>query len=136
MIFGFSKHLLRSIVSGSDRFRAMMLLKLVLAETFIAGPHRPFPLPPRPPAVSSVPGVIEAPFQTSATVGSAPGSPGTAATWADAVWAIRFYEKHGFRLVTPEEKDRLLRRYWSIPDRHVETSVVLAGPEWQTTREG
>ena len=47
-------------------------------------------------------------------------------TWADAVWAVRFYEKHGFKLVTPEEKDRLLRTYWSIPDRQVETSVVLA----------
>ncbi len=47
-------------------------------------------------------------------------------TWADAVWAVRFYEKHGFKLVTPEEKDRLLRTYWSISDRQVETSVVLA----------
>jgi len=47
-------------------------------------------------------------------------------TWADAVWAIRFYEKHGFRLVTKEEKDRLLKKYWSIPPRQVETSVVLA----------
>ena len=35
-------------------------------------------------------------------------------TWADATWAIRFYEKHGFRLVSPEEKDRLLRRYWNL----------------------
>jgi len=51
-------------------------------------------------------------------------------TWADAEWAIRFYEKHGFRLVTREEKDRLLREYWSIPARQVETSVVLAGPTW------
>ncbi len=47
-------------------------------------------------------------------------------TWRDAVWAIRFYEKHGFRLVTENEKVRLLRKYWSIPDRQVETSVVLA----------
>ena len=46
-------------------------------------------------------------------------------TWADAVWAVRFYESHGFRLVTPAEKDCLLRRYWSIPERQVETSVVL-----------
>lgn len=51
-------------------------------------------------------------------------------TWAAAVWAIRFYEKHGFRLVTPTEKDRLLRKYWSIPDRQVETSVVLADERW------
>ncbi len=46
-------------------------------------------------------------------------------TWADAVWAVRFYERNGFALVTPEEKDRLLRLYWSIPERQVETSVVL-----------
>ena len=46
-------------------------------------------------------------------------------TWADATWAIRFYEKHGFRLVSLQEKDRLLCRYWNIPDRQVETSVVL-----------
>ena len=51
-------------------------------------------------------------------------------TWADAVWAIRFYEKHGFRLVTPKEKDRLLKKYWSIPERQVETSVVLADQKW------
>jgi N-acetylglutamate synthase-like GNAT family acetyltransferase len=47
-------------------------------------------------------------------------------TWADAVWAIKFYQKHGFRLVTSEEKDRLLKTYWNIPDRQIETSVVLA----------
>lgn len=47
-------------------------------------------------------------------------------TWADAVWAIRFYEKHGFGLVSTEEKNRLLKKYWSIPERQVETSVVLA----------
>jgi GNAT superfamily N-acetyltransferase len=46
-------------------------------------------------------------------------------TWADATWAIRFYEKHGFELVSQSEKDRLLRAYWSIPDRQIETSVVL-----------
>jgi GNAT superfamily N-acetyltransferase len=46
-------------------------------------------------------------------------------TWADASWAIAFYEKHGFSVVTPEEKSRLLRRYWNIPERQVETSVVL-----------
>ena len=46
-------------------------------------------------------------------------------TWADATWAIRFYEKHGFRPVSHEEKERLLRKYWSIPERQVETSVVL-----------
>jgi len=46
-------------------------------------------------------------------------------TWADATWAVRFYERHGFRLVTPDEKDRLLRRYWKISGRQIETSVVL-----------
>jgi N-acetylglutamate synthase-like GNAT family acetyltransferase len=51
-------------------------------------------------------------------------------TWADATWAVRFYEKHGFRLVTPEEKDRLLKKYWSIPERQIETSVVLVEKSW------
>jgi len=55
-------------------------------------------------------------------------------TWAAATWAIRFYEKHGFRLVTPEEKDRLLKKYWSIPDRQVETSVVLGDGRWFSGR--
>jgi len=54
-------------------------------------------------------------------------------TWAAAVWAIRFYEKHGFQLVPPEEKNRLLKKYWSIPDRQVETSVVLADRRRFTT---
>ena len=51
-------------------------------------------------------------------------------TWADAFWAIRFYEKHGFQLVSPEEKERLLNKYWSIPERQTETSVVLADQKW------
>jgi hypothetical protein len=51
-------------------------------------------------------------------------------TWAAAWWAIRFYEKHGFRLVTQEEKERLLNTYWTISPRQVETSVVLADPKW------
>ena len=46
-------------------------------------------------------------------------------TWEAAHWAIRFYEKHGFKLVSKEEKDRLLRKYWNIPERQIETSVVL-----------
>jgi GNAT superfamily N-acetyltransferase len=46
-------------------------------------------------------------------------------TWAAAEWAIRFYERHGFRLVSPAEKDRLLSTYWSIPARQKDTSVVL-----------
>jgi GNAT superfamily N-acetyltransferase len=52
-------------------------------------------------------------------------------TWADASWAIRFYERHGFQLVTPVEKDRLIRKYWSIPERQIETSVVLAHEKWR-----
>jgi N-acetylglutamate synthase-like GNAT family acetyltransferase len=55
-------------------------------------------------------------------------------TWADADWAIRFYEKHGFRLVSLEEKDRLLRKYWSIPERQIETSVVLADATWRESQ--
>ena len=51
-------------------------------------------------------------------------------TWRDAAWAVRFYEKHGFRLVSPAQKDRLLKTYWSIPGRQVETSVVLADQMW------
>jgi len=47
-------------------------------------------------------------------------------TWAAATWAIRFYERNGFELVTREEKDRLLQTYWDIPQRQVQTSVVLA----------
>lgn len=57
-------------------------------------------------------------------------------TWRDAHWAIRFYEKHGFQLVSREQKDQLLREYWSIPERQVETSVVLADEqyrEWQAS---
>jgi N-acetylglutamate synthase-like GNAT family acetyltransferase len=46
-------------------------------------------------------------------------------TWAAARWAIGFYEKHGFRVVGEAEKTALLKKYWSIPDRQVETSVVL-----------
>jgi N-acetylglutamate synthase-like GNAT family acetyltransferase len=51
-------------------------------------------------------------------------------TWAAARWAIRFYEGHGYRVVTPQEKERLLRRYWEIPERQVETSIVLADGRW------
>jgi N-acetylglutamate synthase-like GNAT family acetyltransferase len=46
-------------------------------------------------------------------------------TWASAYWAIRFYEGHGFRLLSADEKDRLLTTYWNISDRQRETSVVL-----------
>jgi N-acetylglutamate synthase-like GNAT family acetyltransferase len=51
-------------------------------------------------------------------------------TWADALWAIDFYKKHGFRELDETEKNQLLRIYWSIPERQVETSVVLASENW------
>jgi N-acetylglutamate synthase-like GNAT family acetyltransferase len=57
-------------------------------------------------------------------------------TWADAQWAIRFYEKHGFRLVPANEKRRLLKKYWSVPDRQVETSLVLADRKWFDKKGG
>ena len=44
-------------------------------------------------------------------------------TWADAYWAVNFYQKHGFTLLP--DKDELLETYWDIPRRQVETSVVL-----------
>jgi N-acetylglutamate synthase-like GNAT family acetyltransferase len=52
-------------------------------------------------------------------------------TWAAANWAIRFYQKHGYKLVSTEEKDFLLRKYWNIPDRQIETSVVLADSKYR-----
>jgi len=51
-------------------------------------------------------------------------------TWEDAVWAVRFYTNQRFRQVPKETKDRLLRAYWSISDRQIETSVVLADDKW------
>ena len=51
-------------------------------------------------------------------------------TWAAADWAIRFYEKYGFEQTSPADKDRLLRAYWTIPERQIETSVVLADGRW------
>ena len=59
------------------------------------------------------------------------GGPVLIGTWADATWAIRFYEKHGFHVVTPEDKDRLLARYWNVPERQAETSVVLVDATWR-----
>jgi GNAT superfamily N-acetyltransferase len=49
-------------------------------------------------------------------------------TWAAAEWAIRFYRRHGFEQVSLERKTVLLQTYWTIPDRQIETSVVLANP--------
>lgn len=51
-------------------------------------------------------------------------------TWAAASWAIDFYRRNGFAVVPAEEKERLLRMFWSIPERQIETSVVLADGRW------
>jgi N-acetylglutamate synthase-like GNAT family acetyltransferase len=51
-------------------------------------------------------------------------------TWKAALWAIKFYQKYGYRLVDEATKNRLLKTYWSIPERQVETSVVLADEKW------
>lgn len=55
-------------------------------------------------------------------------------TWAAATWAIEFYLRNGFTVVSPEEKARLLRKYWTIPERQIETSVVLADRRWLERR--
>ena len=52
-------------------------------------------------------------------------------TWAAADWAIGFYQRNGFELVSPERRTALLKRYWTIPDRQIETSVVLADPPFE-----
>ena len=57
-------------------------------------------------------------------------SPMLVGTWRAAGWAVRFYERHGFRLVSAEDKDRLLRRYWTVSPRQIEESVVLADARW------
>lgn len=54
-------------------------------------------------------------------------------TWAAAEGAIRFYQRHGFRLVGPDEKDRLLSTYWTISSRQRDTSVVLTRGEHRST---
>ena len=51
-------------------------------------------------------------------------------TWADASWAIDFYRRNGFTVVSQNDKEHLLRTYWSIPERQIETSVVLADRRW------
>lgn len=56
-------------------------------------------------------------------------------TWAAAAWAVAFYEKRGFQCVPPDEKTRLLRRYWSVSRRQAETSVVLADARWFARHE-
>ena len=62
---------------------------------------------------------------------AASGKPILIGTWAAATWAIRFYEKNGYRLLSREDTVRLLKKYWSIPDRQVETSVVLASARFR-----
>ena len=52
-------------------------------------------------------------------------------TWIDATWAIRFYEKNGYRALSRPETERLLKKYWKISERQVVTSVVLANPKWE-----
>ena len=49
-------------------------------------------------------------------------------TWAAATWAVAFYQRHGFVLVSGEQRTALLKTYWTIPERQIETSVVLANP--------
>lgn len=55
-------------------------------------------------------------------------------TWKAATWAIGFYRKHGFDTVPKDDVPALLRKYWSIPDRQIETSVVLAQKDWLRER--
>jgi N-acetylglutamate synthase-like GNAT family acetyltransferase len=63
------------------------------------------------------------------------GKPVLIGTWADASWAIEFYRRNGFTVVSNSDKDALLRRYWSIPARQVETSVVLADGRWMAAQQ-
>ncbi len=51
-------------------------------------------------------------------------------TWKSATWAVCFYEKHGFRRLSGVEKDRLLKKYWTVPERQIRASVVLADQRW------
>jgi N-acetylglutamate synthase-like GNAT family acetyltransferase len=56
-------------------------------------------------------------------------------TWASASWAVDFYERNGFALLPSSESSRLLKTYWSIPVRQIETSVVLANGRWMESQE-
>src|SRR5712664_916518 len=55
-------------------------------------------------------------------------------TWRDATWAVAFYEKNGYRRLSRQDTERLLRKFWSIPERQIETSVVLANAAWKSER--
>jgi len=57
-------------------------------------------------------------------------------TWAAAGWAIAFYRRYGFETVPEPEKTRLLQRYWTVPERQIETSVVLADSRWRSRAYG
>ena len=52
-------------------------------------------------------------------------------TWADASWAINFYKKHGFKVLSNEQKNNLLNTYWKVPERQMQTSVILASKNWK-----
>lgn len=56
-------------------------------------------------------------------------------TWASASWAVDFYRRNGFTLLPSSESSRLLKTYWSIPARQIETSVVLADGRWMESQE-
>ena len=57
-------------------------------------------------------------------------------TWANASWAIAFYQRHGYRLTSPEDKVTLLKTYWTVSDRQIEASVVLTKPAMHGRAEG
>jgi N-acetylglutamate synthase-like GNAT family acetyltransferase len=63
------------------------------------------------------------------------GKPMLIGTWAAASWAIEFYQRNGYNVVPDSQKERLLRTYWSIPERQIETSVVLADRRWRETQD-
>lgn len=57
-------------------------------------------------------------------------------TWRAASWAVSFYERHGFRMLGNHDARRLLLRYWEVPERQIQESVVLAGPRWKNADAG
>jgi len=57
-------------------------------------------------------------------------------TWKAALWAIHFYKKHGFALLGDDEKNRVLKIYWTVPDRQIQESVVLADQRWLSSSSG
>lgn len=69
-------------------------------------------------------------------VESLTGKPLLIGTWADASWAIDFYRRNGFAVVPNPQKDALLRKYWSVPERQIETSVVLADARGMKALQG